>query len=227
MIPLAALMLFASPLAAAEIGKDKDDAPIFDNLDEVLRGKAPEILKYLKSKNYANVGVLKFLVKKGDAAASDNVGELNNSLANRLEVALVLANPDEDLGIIQHASRTVAKENNVRASHLTREGRKAFFTGEYDLAWGPKKVSADAFVTGTATIAKDLKRTTFKFQVFDKEGNISDILDDVVMETSPRVLTEAGYSYLIKPDVNKEAVAAAKKDKGNRFPRATDRKSVV
>jgi hypothetical protein len=221
MIPLAALLFLVQPSVAAELGKDKDNAPIMDNLDEVLRGKAPELLKHAKEKGYANIGVLKFLVKKGDAAPTDNAGELNNSLANRLEVALVLTNPDEDLGIIQHASRTVAKENNVRASHLTKEGRKAFFTGEYDLAWGPRKVNADAFITGLATIDKDLKRTTLKFQVFDKEGNLADVLNEVVMETSPRVLTEAGYSYLFKMEANKEAFAAAKKDKGNRFPRAT------
>ncbi len=161
--------------------------------------------------------MLKFLVKKGDAAASDNVGELNLSLANRLEVALVLSNPDEELGIIQQASKTVAKENLVRASHLTKEGRKAFFTGEFELAWGPRKVAASAFVTGLVTISKDLKKTTIQFQVFDKESNNSDVLDEVVMETSPRILTEAGYSYLLTPEANKEVFATAKKSKGNRF----------
>jgi hypothetical protein len=211
---------FVSPAATFADEAKKEEAPIQDSLDEVLRTKAPDLLKQLKTKKFANVGVLKFLVKKGDAAPSDNVGELNLNLANRLEVALVLCNPDEDLGIIQHASRTVSKENNVRANHLTREGRKAFFTGEYDLAWGPRKVMADAFVTGLVTIAKDLKRTTIRFQVFDKEGAIRDVLDEVVLETSPRILTEAGYSYVLNPERNKEAFTAAKKDRGNRFPRA-------
>lgn len=213
LLTLVAGALLLSPIRA-------EDPPIQDNLDEVLRNKAPELLKYLRGKNYANVGVLKFLVKKGDAAPSDNVGELNLSLANRLEVALVLSNPDEDLGIIQQASRTVTKENNVRASHLTKEGRKAFFTGEYDLAWGPRKVMASAFVTGLVTISKDLKTTTIRFQVFDKDGDLSDVLDEVKMETSPRILTEAGYSYLFTAEANKDAFASAKKDKGNRFPRA-------
>jgi len=212
---LAAGALLASPLNAA------DDTPIQDNLDEMLRGKAPELIKYLRSKNHTNVGVVKFLVKKGDAAPTDNAGELNLGLANRLQVALVLNNPDEDLGIIQQASRTITKENNVRANHLSKEGRKAFFNTEYDLAWGPRKVTASAFLTGLATISKDLKKTTIRFQIFDKDGEISDVLNEVVMETSPRILTEAGYSYLINPDQHKDAFASAKKDKGNRFPRAT------
>ena len=219
LLAIAASAALLSPTFADE-AKKADDPPIQDNLDEVLRKRAPEILKHLREKKYANVGVLKFLVKKGDATPSDNVGELNLNIANRLEVALVLSNPDEDLGIIQAASRTVTKENNVRASHLTKEGRKAFFNGEYDLAWGPRKVTASAFVTGLVTIDKDLKKTKICFQVFDKEGEISDILDEVVMDTSPRILTEAGYSYLLNPEKNKEAFASAKKDKGNRFPRA-------
>jgi len=213
LLALVAGSLLAGPVRA-------DDSTVQDNLDEVIRSKAPELLKYLRGKGYSNVGVLKFLVKKGDAAPSDNVGELNLGLANRLEVALVLSNPDEDLGIIQQASKTVSKENNVRASHLTKEGRKAFFTGEYDLAWGPRKVTASAFVTGLVTISPDLKKTTIRFQVFDKDGNLSDVLDEVTLETSPRILTEAGFSYLFNQEANKEAFASAKKDKGNRFPRA-------
>jgi hypothetical protein len=219
LLSLAAGAMLLSP-AFADEPKNSDQASNQENLDEVLREKAPELLKYLRSKKYANVGVLKFLVKKGDTDASDNVGELNLSMANRLEVAFVLSNRDEDLGIIQQASRTVSKENNVRASHLTKEGRKAFFTSEYDLAWGPRKVAASAFVTGVVAISKDLKQTKIRFKVFDKEGEISDVLDEVVMETTPRILTEAGYSYLLNPEAHKEAFTTARKDKGNRFPQA-------
>ncbi len=219
LLALVAVAMFL-PRSRADEPAKAADAGAQDNLDEVLRKKAPELNKYLRSKHYANVGVVKFLVKKGEAAPSDNVGELNLSIANRLEVALVLGNPDEDLGIIQQASRTVAKENNVRASHLTKEGRKAFFDSEYDLAWGPRKVPASAFVTGLVTISPDLKQTKIRFQVFDKDGNIADVLNEVTMETTPRILTEAGYSYLLKPEVHAEVFAAAKKSKKNRFLQA-------
>lgn len=215
---MAAGAMLIAPALADE--PKKEEAVVQDNLDEMLRKKTPDLLKYLKSKKYANVGVVKFLVKKGDAAPSDNVGELNLSLANRLEVAMVLGNPDEDLGIIQQASKTIVKENNVRANHLTKEGRKAFFTGEYDLAWGPRKVTANAFVTGLVSIDKDLKQTKILFQVFDKDGELANIGEEVVMETSPRILTEAGYSYALNPEKHADAFAAAKKDRGNRFPRA-------
>jgi len=213
LLALAAGTLIIIPVRA-------DEPAVQDNLDEVIRSKAPDLLKYLRGKGYGNVGVLKFLVKKGDAAPSDNSGELNTSMANRLEVALVLSNPDEDLGIIQQASKTVSRENNVRASHLTKEGRKAFFTGEYDLAWGPRKVMANAFLTGLVTISPDLKKSTLKFQVFDKDGNISDVLDEIALETTPRILTEAGFSYLFTPEANPKEFAAARKDTRNRFPRA-------
>jgi hypothetical protein len=219
LLALAAGALLLHP-AVADEEKKAENAATQDSLDETLRKKAPELIKYLRNKHYANVGVLKFLVKKGDAAPSDNVGELNLGVANRLEVALVLSNPDEDLGIIQQASRTVAKENNVRASHLTKDGRKAFFDSEYDLAWGPRKVSASAFVTGLVSISPDLKQTKIRFQVFDKDGNLADVLDEATMETTPRLLTEAGFSYLLKPEAHPEVFAAAKKNKGSRFMRA-------
>lgn len=217
---VAAGAILFSLVPAADEPKKADDAAVLDGLDEAIRQQAPALVKHLRGKNYANVGVVKFLVRKGDAAPTDNVGELNLGVANRLEVALVLANPDDEMGIIQQASRTVTKENNVRANHLTKEGRRAFFTHEYDLAWGPRTVEASAFVTGLVTISKDLRKTTLKFQVFDKDGNIEDVLDEVALDTSPRVLTESGHSYLLSPQFHKDTFADAAKDKDHRFPRA-------
>src|SRR5262245_36179904 len=92
-LALAALALTAGPAPAVER----------DNHDAAQQKHAPEIIKYLRDHKYQNVGVLKFLVKQGDAVP-DNAGPLNLSVANRLEVALVLANPDEKLGIIERAS---------------------------------------------------------------------------------------------------------------------------
>src|SRR5690348_10758970 len=78
-----------------------------DNLDAALRRNAPSIVKYLRAKGYHEVGVLKFLVARGEGKLSDNVGTLNRSVANRLEVALVLALTDGKVGIVTHASDAV------------------------------------------------------------------------------------------------------------------------
>jgi hypothetical protein len=97
-----------------------------DSLDSTLKKHAPEIIKHLREHKYQNVGVLKFVVKQGDRS-TDNAGPLNLSLANRLEVALVLANPDDKLGLIERASEAVVRARNRRANHLSPEGRAALF----------------------------------------------------------------------------------------------------
>src|SRR5687768_1314046 len=77
-----------------------------DDLERELQKNAPGVIEYLSGKGYKNIGVLKFRVKKGDEPISDSVGTLNMALADRLEVALVLANPNDperQLGIVRRA----------------------------------------------------------------------------------------------------------------------------
>src|SRR5262245_66690165 len=91
-----------------------------DTLEHQLRQEAPKIMQFLQEQGCRNVGVLKFRVKKGKAASSDNVGTLNMTLANRLEIALVLANspdPAKQVGVIQNASVVAARLKG--ANHLT------------------------------------------------------------------------------------------------------------
>src|SRR5467141_1148920 len=92
---LLAAALLAAPAAAPASS---------DELDAKLRAAAPAVLKYVKAKKYENVGVLKFLVDRGDGKPTDNAGALNLGLADRLEVALILALPNDDLGVIYRAS---------------------------------------------------------------------------------------------------------------------------
>src|SRR5581483_6105032 len=63
---------------------------------KLFKEAAPKVLAHLQQEGYHNVGVLKFQVKKGNAPASDNVGPINLGIANRLELALVLANKQDD-----------------------------------------------------------------------------------------------------------------------------------
>src|SRR4029078_8175869 len=91
-------------------------------------------LDQLKKKGFTNVGVVKFLVRHGDAEPSDDVGDLNLTLANKLEVALILANTDDKFGVIDKASEQIVREKLQAANHRTEEGRKAFFIRKYKLA---------------------------------------------------------------------------------------------
>src|SRR5437773_367110 len=102
LVSLALAALAAWPAAAAEPSRD---------LDIALKEQASKILDYARahSTKNNNIAVLKFLVRSGDAPFSDNVGPLNMGLANRLTVALILALPNEDIGVIANANEALEK----------------------------------------------------------------------------------------------------------------------
>jgi hypothetical protein len=148
--------MFGAPLDAA------------DDLERQLLRTAPVVMKALKEKGYKNVGVLKFRVKNGTAAATDRQGTLNQRLAQKLELALILANKVSDpVGILRNASATAATIDG--ATHLTRDGRAKLFTRDYPLAWGTSRVVPDAFLTGAAAITTDLASMTVVVTSFDSQ----------------------------------------------------------
>ena len=178
-----------------------------DPLDEALFDKAQGVLEALKKKGFQNVGVVKFLVRHGDGEPQDDVGDLNLTLANKLEVALVLANTDDKFGIIDKASEQVVREKLLAANHRTEEGRKAFFIRKYELAWSRDKVEPSGFVTAVATFSQDLAKLKIQLQVFDKSGKLEDIAGTVSAPTNPEMLAQAGYSYALAPSTQKALVA--------------------
>src|SRR6516225_5785158 len=146
----------------------------FDDLDARLREQAPKIIEYLQKNNCENVGVLKFLVDRGDGKASDNAGPLNAGIAGRLEVALLLSLRDEKPGVVYQANEVAAKIRG--ASHLTAEGRQKFFRRPYVLAWGEpgRTVQPDRFLTGLVSLSKDLRQTTVRVDAFDRDGKLDE-----------------------------------------------------
>ncbi len=169
-------------------------------LDKELLEQAPKILDYLRDKGYKNVGVLKFRIKKGKEPVSDNVGTLNMFLANRLEVALVLANSSDQkkqIGIARNASEVAAKIPG--ASHATAEGREKLFTGSYPLAWGTESITPDAFLTGIAAVTPDLKQMTVGILVFDKTGSaLEKAVPPITTPTSAFLMNELGESFVLR-----------------------------
>jgi hypothetical protein len=171
-----------------------------ETLDQAVEHKGQEIVRFLRDHHYQNVGVLKFLVQKGDQKPSDNVGTLNLLMADRLEVALILANPDESLGIIHQAS-AVAK-TSPRADHRTPEGRKALFEIEdFVYAWQnlvngeEKKVRADGFLAGTVHVRPSQGATQVDIVAYDRrhDGPVAEW--KLTAPLDARTLAEAGYSY--------------------------------
>ena len=177
-----------------------------DPLDEAMFGKAKTILESLKAKGFKNVGVVKFLVQRADGPPQDDVGDLNQTLANKLEVALILANTDEKFGIIEKASEAV-RGKLPPANHRNEEGRKAFFGRKYDLSWSADKVEASGFLTGVATLSPDLTKLTIRFQVFDKTGKLDDLAGEITAPANPEMLAQAGFSYTLATNRQKALVS--------------------
>jgi hypothetical protein len=183
---LAGALALAAPAAAAP------------TLEEALVAHAPAVVKRLQAMGCRNVGVLKFLVTKDGDKLSDNVGPLNMTLANRLEIALVLANdPKNPLGVIENASAVA--QRTTGANHLNREGRLKLFGARYPLAWGKEQVDADGFVTGTVQVSKDLRTLTVSLLAFNKEDNkLAQVGDDFEAANRPTALSEMGESFVLR-----------------------------
>src|SRR5262245_45663730 len=167
-------------------------------LERALVRQAPAVIKKLKEKGYRNVGVLKFMAAKEGGKATDNLGTLNLLLAQRLELALILANkPRDPLGIIENAS--VVAQTIPEASHLSKAARLKLFGAQYPLAWGTQKVQPDAFVTGVVEVSKDLRSLTVSLLAFDRhENTLAPLLPDFTARNRPDQLVELGESFVLR-----------------------------
>ncbi len=167
-----------------------------DHIDEKLTENAKDLVKELQDKGFKNVGVLKFLVKKGKAPTDGNVGAMNMNMAERLENALLLGNNEyKPLGIIANATQYAAKAD-AKFSVKSVESRKAIFTHKYPLAWGKEQVFADAFITGTVDLSVDMKTATIDVGYFDRTGVIHR-LSKFDVKTDRDILSDSGQSFAI------------------------------
>jgi len=167
-------------------------------LEQALIKRAPKVIAHLQSKQYQNVGVLKFLVVKDGKKFSDNVGSMNLLLARQVETALIVMNdPKQPVGIVDNASAVAAK--TAGANHLTREGRLKLFEPRYPLAWGKATVMVDAFVTGVADVSADLGKVTLGLLVFDARDNkLEPMGNDLVAALRPNQLVDLGESFMVR-----------------------------
>jgi hypothetical protein len=176
-------------------------------IEQELLTQAPKILAYCEQQGYQNIGVLKFRARKGDGQLTDRLGTINSLLATRLELALILktneANPK--VGIIHDASTVAAAIPG--ASHLTHEGRQKLFSGSYPLAWGNKKVNADAFIIGLAIVDQNLRKVDVKLGIFDnKTGEIKKIPNvEFIANVDVKDVIEAGETFVLRNAVPRQS----------------------
>ncbi len=168
-----------------------------DDLDKQLLKQAHTVLATLKEKGHKNVGVLKFRIKKGTEPATDRAGTLNMRLAEKLEMALILANKIQDpIGIIRNANKTAS--TIAGANHLTQEGRKLLFSTQYNLAWGEEKVTPDAFITGVAFLDPSFQSMSVGLTMFDASG--AELVPLTKFDAKPDLedLLESGESFTVR-----------------------------
>ena len=210
-VPLLLSAVLCGGLLTVARAAAADDAR-FSSVDQEFFKQAPAILQYARDKGYRNIGVLKFRIKKGNEPISDSVGTLNTFLANRLQVALVLANPlkaDQQVGIIDNASAVAA--GIPGASHVTTAGRKLLFTGKYPLAWGTEAVEADAFLTGVVQVPADLGEMTIGILAFDpRSETLEKAVPVFTARTAPSQLPEMGESFTLRGAFDKGSVKVVK-----------------
>jgi hypothetical protein len=168
-------------------------------LNEELMWRAPAIHEYLHEQHYRNVGVLKFQVQRDNPSASDAVGEVNAMLANRLELALVLATPadrNRQIGIIRDANEMAAFV--AGANHLDPNGRRSLLDHTYPLAWSAKQVKPDALLTGRIELADDLSSLAVQILAFDRgSSELQRVIPRFTATADPATLAEFGESYVV------------------------------
>ena len=178
-----------------------------ETLPESLKKRAPALIAAVKKKGYTNVGVLKFLTRHADGPLRDDSGELNTTLANRTQVALVLANQDEEFGILDKPGDFVAKNQLLDANHTTPAGRKAFFDAKFPMAWSKDKVTPSGFIVGTITFAADLKTARIELQTFDRTGQLEPLLEPWSVSPDAQMIGESGHSYTLPPVKRKSLIS--------------------
>ncbi len=170
-------------------------------LEDAIRQVAPDILRWAEDNGCRNIGVLKFLVRRGqDAPTMDSGGTLNMSMANRLETALILALDEERA----ERTRLVRRASSVAATipgatPLTLEGRRRLFDAEYRVAWGRTQTPVDALITGVVTVTPDFRSLFVEFVVV-RTGNpgIQSISRPLIVATNGSILNELGESYQLR-----------------------------
>lgn len=173
-----------------------------ESVAEQYQKIAKQTLEGLRKDGIKSVGVLKFAVRVGDGQFPGNVGLLNTRLAERLELALVIANPahqsqlDKQVGVIRNASATAA--SIAGATHASEAGRKLLFSKAYPLAWelgGKTSVVPDALIVGVAQVHPNLRNMDIELLQIRRSDLQLRPLANLTVKTELDDLLEGGESF--------------------------------
>lgn len=189
------LMLFALVPATNAAAYQADKGVVVERLGQSLRSLANATIEYCQTNELKSVGVLKFGLFDSEGNATAKTGTINSLLADRMEVALVLANDArQPVTLIEDASAVAAEIEN--ATHMSKEGRKLLLNAQYSAMWGDEKLKPDALVTAIGEISADFKSITLSLLVLDKKSEeIQPLGGDKVIAINANLLAETGASF--------------------------------
>jgi hypothetical protein len=187
------------------------------SLDKALLLKTGDVLAYLKEKNIKNVGVLPFQVQRGDRKAAVGTTPLSMNLPESIENSLIMVmEPDEKraVGIIRNSTATVSRAK-IGLYRTKKDAYDKLYSLSYDLAWGGKKVKADAFLTGTVVNAGPNRgETTVEIQLLRanswKNGKPTpEKTWTIKTRTDTMLVSNLGYNFSLSPTVLKRGLVKA------------------
>lgn len=166
-----------------------------DRLDLELYKKTPSLVESLRKAGYQTVGVLRFRVQQ-EGGKESFAAPLCGSLAERVENLLIIhGGPEEKkaLGVL-HDAGAVANREKVGDWYTDAAQREKLFQLRYPLAWGDRKVKADAFLSGKILLSKDRKQTRLILEVLDGKSLRRSELARMDLETDRGILRDLGMS---------------------------------
>ena len=170
-----------------------------NSLEQELIAHAPALLNVLKDKGCANVGVLKFRVWIGEKPVADQSAVFTLDVADRLAVALVLADDlDNPIGVIRNAGAVVKAKLPTANWRAEEKGRRELFKQTYPLAWGDEMVKPNGFLTGNVHVDKDLRAMAVQLQYIDPDGGMKEMGDPIRADTNSGDLPHMGLSFLLR-----------------------------
>jgi hypothetical protein len=141
-------------------------------------------------------------------------------MPGRLENALIMSqgsNEARAVGIIRDAAGT-ASQAKVGSFTQSPVAFSRLFKTSYNLAWGGKKVKADAFLTGVVSNTGDRSKTIVQMQLISpksREGGklkLVNVGDPIEVKTDRSLLRDMGYTYALARSMTKRGVTAARRD---------------
>jgi hypothetical protein len=173
-----------------------------NDLEKRFQETAVQILEKLRTAEIRTTGVLKFSVRIGDGPFPSTVGNLNMRLAQKLELALVMANParesavGDQVGIVRAASDVA---NTIEgASHLSEDGRRLLFSKSYPLAWKHRdktEVIPDSLIVGVGQVHADLSTMDIEIMLLSKSNLKIQPLASLTVPTDLEDLIDSGESF--------------------------------